>query len=73
MEGKRVKYIDYELIVRSRTSSGMFFTEHNPVEKLGIIVGVFENGKVCVKCDEDKLIRLFNIEKLIVVDEDEKL
>ena len=39
-------------------------------EKFDTIVGLFENGKVCVKCDEDKLLRLFDIEKLEVVDED---
>lgn len=70
MEGKRVSYKDYELIVKSRSSSDMFFTEQNPITKFGTIVGLFENGKVCVKCDEDKMLRLFDIEKLEIVDED---
>ena len=76
MEGKRVRYetVSYDRESTLPKLKGVYVIESGDiVEKLGTIVGVFENGKVCVKCDEDKLVRLFNIEKLIVVDEGEKL
>jgi hypothetical protein len=76
MEGKRVKYkvSDFNLKVetnRNFLTTGIITIESCTwKEKFGTIVGLFENGKVCVKCDEDKLLRLFDIEMLEVVDED---
>ena len=40
------------------------------VEKFGTIVGLFENGKVCVKCDDTKTLELFNIKELEIVDDE---
>ena len=73
MEGKRVKYKVPDFDVKCDTDISLFpinkMTIENFIwkEKFGTIVGLFECGKVCVKCDEDKLLRLFKIEELEII------
>ena len=67
MEGKRVSYKVPEFDLKYNTDISLFTIGKVTIEnftwkeKFGTIVGLFECGKVCVKCDEDKLLRLTKI------------
>lgn len=68
MEGKRVRYkiIDFDL---NYVEGKVLIEDCKQLEKFGTIVGLFENGKVCVKCDDTKTLEFFNIKELDIIDE----
>lgn len=54
-----LKYVEGKVLIENWSA----------VEKFGTIVGLFENGKVCVKCEDTKTLELFNIKELEIVDD----
>ena len=68
MEGKRVKYRIHDCDLKY-VEGKVLIENWRVVEKFGTIVGLFENGKVCVKCDDTKTLELFNIKELDIIDE----